>query len=89
MAQENLSDGRVRELLLAVGASPDVGTGDFGSSFDDLGLDSLARTEMASRIKDELGVDIEDELTAELTPSGMRELVGRSLLPAGGTGRTT
>jgi acyl carrier protein len=78
MAPPNLSDSRVRELLLAVGASPDITPVDFETSFDDLGLDSLARTEIASRIKDQLGVDIEEELTAELTPSGMRELLGRT-----------
>lgn len=86
MAAEHLSEQRVRELLLAVGASADVGADDFETSFDDLGLDSLARTEIASRIKTQLGVDIEDALTAEATPNGMRELVDASLTI--GTGQT-
>ncbi|SFC70697.1 acyl carrier protein [Streptomyces aidingensis] len=72
-----LTEDGVRDLLRAVGLGPETvsDAAAFATSFEDLGLDSLARVETASRIKERFGVDIEEELTAETTPEEMRRLV--------------
>lgn len=65
----------LRSLLLAVGLSPAAAPHAADRSFDELDLDSLARTELASRIQDRFGVDVEEDVTGELSPAGLRELV--------------
>lgn len=82
MSAQQLSDEQVRELLVAVGAGAGVTVDDFTKSFEDLELDSLARTEIASRIQARFGVDVDEELTATETPAGMRVLVNHRLLPS-------
>jgi act minimal PKS acyl carrier protein len=59
----------VRRILIACAGDQDEIdlTGDISDiEFDDLGYDSLALLETAARIKQELGVDIPDELISEL-----------------------
>ncbi|WP_436756902.1 SAM-dependent methyltransferase [Streptosporangium sp. V21-05] len=77
------TDENVRELLLAVGLDPGTGDDALERSFDELDLDSLARVEIATRIQDRFGVDVEEQLTAEATPSLMRELVTERLAATG------
>ncbi|MER5643442.1 SAM-dependent methyltransferase [Streptosporangium sp. NPDC002524] len=77
------TDQNVRELLLAVGLDPATGDDALELSFDELDLDSLARVEIATQIQDRFGVDVEEQLTAEATPSLMRELVTERLAATG------
>jgi hypothetical protein len=69
------SDSDLATLLLAVGAEPPVGPGVFEDSFRDLDLDSLARTEIAARVVERWGVDVEERLTPETTPAQLRLMV--------------
>lgn len=69
------SDSDLATLLLAVGAEPPVGPGVFEVSFRDLDLDSLARTEIAARVVERWGVDVEERLTPETTPAQLRLMV--------------
>ncbi|GAA0436506.1 hypothetical protein Aca07nite_17140 [Actinoplanes capillaceus] len=75
MASHAFTEDDLRTLLLAVGADPGIGSADYGRSFADLDLDSLARTEIGTRIQDRYGVDVEPLLEAESTPEGLRALV--------------
>ncbi|GIG92078.1 acyl carrier protein [Plantactinospora endophytica] len=83
METGTLTDDDVRGLLLAVGASPAVAAGDLTRSFEELELDSLARIEIASRVKDRFGVEVEDDLTPSETPIGLQRLVNARLAAAG------
>ncbi|MBX6766655.1 MAG: acyl carrier protein [Actinomadura rubrobrunea] len=76
-----LTDDDVRALLRAVGAAGGA-PGDRSRTFEELGLDSLARFEIASRIKNRYGVDVESEITAETSPAGLRDLVNSRLAGA-------
>jgi acyl carrier protein len=73
--QSAITNEVLLELLLAVGLAGSAGAEVFNRSFEDLDLDSLARMEIATRIQTRYGVDIEDELTAEETPEGLKNLV--------------
>lgn len=76
---ETLTDEDVSALLRAVGHA-NADDGDlYGRSFEELDIDSLARVEMASRIQTRFGVDVEEQLTAELSPSAMQRLVNQRL----------
>ncbi|GAA2846857.1 hypothetical protein GCM10010517_03640 [Streptosporangium fragile] len=77
------TDETVRELLLSVGLDPAAGDDVLERSFAELDLDSLARVEIATRIQDRFGVDVEERLTADATPSLMKKLVTERL-PATG-----
>lgn len=79
MATDVFTDRDAHELLVAVGLAPDAGNDSYERSFEALGLDSLARVEMASRIGQRYGVDVEEDLTPELTPVGMTRLVNERL----------
>jgi acyl carrier protein len=81
-----LTEQEVHELLVGVGVSPAVVADSLDRTFEELELDSLARIQIASQIKDRFGVDVEEELSAKVTPGGMRELVNRRLagLESGG-----
>jgi acyl carrier protein len=72
---DKLTDHTIQTLLVAVGADRGVGSADFDTSFDDLDLDSLARTEFAVRIKEITGVDVEEHLAPASTPNAVRQLV--------------
>lgn len=91
MATEELTEHDVRELLVAVGVDRSTADGQLDRAFDDLQLDSLARIQIASRVKERFGVDLEEELDGQDTPAGMRMLVNQRLTgPAGqpaGAGR--
>jgi hypothetical protein len=80
MAFENFTDEDSRAVLLAVGADPSLSPCDYTRSFEELGLDSLAWMEIASRIQDRFGVDIDGEFDAGRTPAEMKALVNE-LLP--------
>ncbi len=75
MTRDDLTDQAIGRLLVAVGADPGIDGSDLERSFEDLELDSLARTEFACRIKEITGVDIEDDLAPATTPSDVRALV--------------
>lgn len=75
MSAHKLTDDELRKLLLAVGLDPASGAEAYTLRFDELDLDSLARFELASRIGDRFGINIEDEVTAECTPDDVRKLV--------------
>jgi acyl carrier protein len=82
MAGEIFTDTDVRELLVIVGMEPSVNSQAYGLSFEALDLDSLARVEMASRIRDRFGVDVEEELTADATPEHLKQIVNQRLSAA-------
>jgi acyl carrier protein len=71
----DLTDQAIRGLLVDVGADPGLDTPDFDTTFEELGLDSLARTEFATRLKHLTGVDVEDHLAPSTTPSAVRAMV--------------
>ncbi|MFJ2608275.1 acyl carrier protein [Streptomyces sp. NPDC091279] len=80
MAETNeLTESDVRELLVAVGVSPPDAESGFDSSFEELGMDSLARLEIAGRLLDRFGITVDDELTPEETPAGIHRLVNLRL----------
>jgi len=79
MAETELTESDVRHLLIAVGVSPSAAEGSLDSSFEELGMDSLARMEIASRLQDRFGIEVEEELTAQETPAGIRQLVNLRL----------
>jgi acyl carrier protein len=82
MSADLFTEKDVRELLVSVGASPVIAGSDLARSFEELGLDSLARIEMASRVKERYRVEVEEVLTPEATPAGMRQLVNARLAGA-------
>ncbi|MFI9551647.1 acyl carrier protein [Nonomuraea endophytica] len=73
------TDSTLRDLLASVGLPSQAGDGAAERTFDELGLDSLARVELATRIEDRFGVDVEDRITEHATPSEVRELVNQRL----------
>ncbi|MDA2813004.1 acyl carrier protein [Nocardiopsis sp. RSe5-2] len=75
MSTDALTDSEIAELIVAVGAEPDLEPGFMDTSFEDLELDSLSRAELAARLKKSHGVDLEADLTADTTPGGLRELL--------------
>jgi acyl carrier protein len=77
-----MTDQAVRTLLIAVGADPRVDAPDFDTSFEELGLDSLARTEFATRVKELTGVEVEDDLAPSTTPMVVLALVRARLDPS-------
>ncbi|GAA3441442.1 acyl carrier protein [Planomonospora venezuelensis] len=76
------TDNDMRELLKAVGLEAKAGVEGYSRSFEELDLDSLARVEIATRIQDRFGVDVEEQVTAEETPEGLRRLVNERLTAA-------
>lgn len=69
----------MRGLLAMVGADPNLSDDDYRRSFEELELDSLARVEIASRVRDRFGLEVEQDLTGELSPYDVAELVNRRL----------
>jgi acyl carrier protein len=82
MAQQECTDQDLRELLVLVGMEPSVSVEAYSLSFEALELDSLARVEMASRVRDRFGVEVEAELAADSTPEELRQLVNLRLAAA-------
>ncbi|MER7817955.1 acyl carrier protein [Streptomyces sp. NPDC096153] len=66
-------------MLTAVGLDPGLGGAALTRSFEALDLDSLARVELASRIKSRYGIDIEEEITPESTPADVEQLIAARL----------
>ncbi|QFU89919.1 acyl carrier protein [Amycolatopsis sp. YIM 10] len=57
--------------------------GNVDDKFADLGYDSLAVYEIATRVQDDLGIPVSDEqIDAMKTPRQLIEFVGESLAPA-------
>lgn len=75
VTESPFTDGDLAGLLLAMGAEPPVGPHVFGDSFQELGLDSLARTQIAEHVAERWGVDVEARLTPETTPEDLRRFV--------------
>ncbi|MEU1277175.1 antibiotic biosynthesis monooxygenase [Streptomyces sp. NPDC005805] len=71
--------GELTGMLTAVGLDPELGEAVYATTFEALGLDSLARVELASRIKSRYGIDIEEEITAGSTPAEVEGLIGTHL----------
>ncbi|PZG34326.1 phosphopantetheine attachment domain protein [Spongiactinospora gelatinilytica] len=74
-----LTDQDLRTLLIAVGLSPGVPDESLALTFEELDLDSLARMEIATRIQEKFGVDVEDDLVAETSPQQAKHLVNQRL----------
>nr|CEL19975.1 hypothetical protein [Kibdelosporangium sp. MJ126-NF4]CTQ97199.1 hypothetical protein [Kibdelosporangium sp. MJ126-NF4] len=74
-----MTDAELAELLLAVGVEPPANPELFDKSFDDLGIESLAQAELASRLDDRYGVDLEEWLEPETTPNEMRRQVAEKM----------
>jgi acyl carrier protein len=77
-----LAEADLLLMLQKVGLNPVPATA-MSMSFEDLDLDSLARIETATRIEEAYGVQIEERLTAGLTPGGLLDLVNGELAVAG------
>jgi hypothetical protein len=79
--------GDMRGLLLAVGLNP-VPPDALESTFAQLELDSLARIEIATRLRESHGADVESVLTTgeDLTPGQVVDMVNASntVTPAAG-----
>lgn len=74
--QGRMTDNDVRDCLLAVGLDEATAVPEsYHRAFADLDLDSLARVEIASQIRELYGVEVEPDLTAEATPAQIRDLV--------------
>ncbi|GAA4233592.1 hypothetical protein GCM10022254_36390 [Actinomadura meridiana] len=70
-----ISGSEAGRLLVAVGV--EITDAQCETAFEELGVDSLARAEIAARVQERFGVDIEDELREETTPADlMRFLSG-------------
>ncbi len=81
----SFTDDEMRGLLLRVGLNP-VPEHAIERTFGDLGLDSLARIEIATRLQESHGVDVESELVGgeDLTPGHVVAMVNAVVTPAVG-----
>lgn len=81
----SFTEGDMRGLLLAVGLNP-VPPNALESSFAQLELDSLARIEIATRLRESHGADVESVLTTgdDLTPGEVVAMVNSTLTQAAG-----
>jgi acyl carrier protein len=77
------TEDEMKALLLKVGLNP-VPADALNSTFATLVLDSLARIEIATRIQESYGVDLEPALTTgdDLTPSRVMAMVNDTVVPA-------
>ncbi|MEO3811841.1 acyl carrier protein [Sphaerisporangium sp. B11E5] len=75
MPANTFTDADLKALLLAVGLAP--AQDDYSQTFEQLGLDSLARTEISTRIEDRTGLQL--EIDAEHSPAQVAELVNAHL----------
>jgi acyl carrier protein len=80
------TEADVQDLLTAVGMEPAASSQAHSLSFDALDLDSLARMEIASRIRGRFGIEVEEELTADTTPEYMKDFVNQRLAAASANG---
>jgi acyl carrier protein len=83
MPELQFTDAVLREQLLAVGADRNLSSDDLDRTFENLGLDSLARVEFAARVQDRFGLDVEEYVVPECTPNEIRSLVQDRLVGAG------
>jgi acyl carrier protein len=81
----SFTEDDMRGLLRKVGLNP-VPADALGRTFADLGLDSLARIEIATRLRESHGVNVELELTTgdDLSPDQVVAMVNVALAPAAG-----
>lgn len=77
MARYTFGESDMNELLARVGVD-DAGAA-YARSFSDLDLDSLARVEISTRIKDRFGVEVDEERIAGLTPGHLVNFVNERL----------
>jgi acyl carrier protein len=82
MTLHMFDEAAMNELLAAVGAEAAGDASLHSCSFEEMDLDSLARMEIAGRIQDRYGVEVEEELTAECTPAALVVLVNQRLAAA-------
>ncbi|GAA3383106.1 acyl carrier protein [Cryptosporangium minutisporangium] len=69
-----MTDVDLRTILLDVGLDPDVDVA-ADATLEELGLDSLALLEVATRIEDRYGVRLDESSTPGLSPTALRQLV--------------
>jgi acyl carrier protein len=81
----SFTEDEMRALLVRAGLNP-VPPDAFERTFAELGLDSLARIEMATRLVESHGVDLELALTVgdDLTPAQVIDMVASVTSPAAG-----
>ena len=81
----SLTESDMRALLLKVGLNP-VPANALERSFAELELDSLARIEIATRLRESHGADVESALigSADLTPHQVVTMVNTAVTPAAG-----
>jgi|tagenome__1003787_1003787.scaffolds.fasta_scaffold20041784_2 hypothetical protein len=79
----SFTENEMRALLTKVGLNP-VPPDALGRTFAELGLDSLARIEMATRLLESHGADLELALTVgdDLTPAQVISMVTSITSPA-------
>ncbi|MGW3290677.1 acyl carrier protein [Streptomyces sp. NPDC001002] len=78
---------RIVDQCVGTDGSTDFGETGAGSTFSDLGLDSLAVYEVVTRIQDERGVTVPDEdLDGLNTPRLLVDFVNRRLVEASARG---
>jgi acyl carrier protein len=79
MSTTLLSDADMSALLITVGVEAPADPQIFDSSFEELEIDSLGRTELATRVADRFGVDVEEALFPETTPNELRLIVAKGV----------
>lgn len=79
ISQTLFSDADMSALLIAVGVEAPAPPQIFDSSFDELEIDSLGRTELATRVADRFGVDVEENMLPETTPNELRLIVAKGV----------
>lgn len=84
MSTAIVSDQELTQLLVAVGADHDVSIGHFDNSLEDLGLDSLARAELATKIRAKYRTELGEEIQPEATPNDVRRIVMTKLSATSG-----
>lgn len=80
-----LTEDEMKALLRRVGLNP-MPAGALAATFAELSLDSLARIEIATRIQESHGVNLEHLLATgtELTPGGVMAMVNDELAAVAG-----
>jgi acyl carrier protein len=81
----SFTEDDMRALLIKVGLNP-VPANALERSFAELELDSLARIEIATRLRESHGADVESELTVgdDLTPSRVVTMVNTAVTQIAG-----
>ncbi|CAL9563394.1 phosphopantetheine-binding protein [Streptomyces sp. ICN988] len=79
MTHQPLTDEQLRSALVATGVNPAISDAELARSFEELGLDSLARLEIATRVQDLVGLDMEDQIGPDTSPRALQRGIAQRL----------